>query len=200
MENQSTNNNTDKPVENKIVCRKCGGPHFTIKCGKEKQPAEQTDNNTQSVKKDFRENKNSGDSSNRHYDSSNRHYDSSNRHYDSNNRHHDSNNRHHDSNNRHHDSNNRHYERKPYFKTTYRVKIGDLPTDITEEEMMELTCDWGHIVRIRVNNYHESSNAYVDFGYEEEADYFVKAIDKTPFDYLIISAQRVESFRPKEST
>ena len=27
MENQSTN---------KIICRKCGGPHFTIKCGKEK--------------------------------------------------------------------------------------------------------------------------------------------------------------------
>ena len=26
----------------------------------------------------------------------------------------------------------------------------------------------------------------VDFGYEEEADYFVKAIDKTPFDYFII--------------
>ena len=36
MENQSTNNNTDKPVEHKVLCRKCGGPHFTIKCGKEK--------------------------------------------------------------------------------------------------------------------------------------------------------------------
>ena len=23
--------------ENKILCRKCGGPHFTIKCGKEKK-------------------------------------------------------------------------------------------------------------------------------------------------------------------
>ena len=38
METQSTPENSIKPVENKVVCRKCGGPHFTIKCGKEKQP------------------------------------------------------------------------------------------------------------------------------------------------------------------
>ena len=62
--------------------------------------------------------------------------------------------------------------------------------------MMELTCNWGHLVRIRVINYSDSSVAYIDFGYEEEADYFVKAIDKTTFQFLVISAQRVESFRP----
>jgi len=64
---------------------------------------------------------------------------------------------------------------------------------MTNEEMMELTCDWGHIVKIRVINYLESSVAYIDFGYEEEANYFIKALDKTPFESLIISAQRVES-------
>ena len=66
---------------------------------------------------------------------------------------------------------------------------------MTEEEMMELTCDWGHIVRIRVLNYPESSAAYIDFGYEEEANYFVNALDKTPFGFLVISVQRVESQR-----
>ena len=182
MENQSTNNNTDKPVEHKVLCRKCGGPHFTIKCGKEKQPEqpEQTtkkqeeQNNNEHTKKEIKETKHFGDKKQW-----------------------DKNNKHHDSNNKYHDSNYKNQERRPYFKTTYRVKIGELPTDMTEEEMMELTCDWGHVVRIRVNNYPESSTAYVDFVYEEEADYFVKAIDKTPFGFLVISAQRVESFRSK---
>ena len=57
---------------------------------------------------------------------------------------------------------------------------------------MELTCDWGHIVRIRIINYSEISVAYIDFGYEDEAEYFVKALNKTPFEFLVISAQRVE--------
>ena len=49
---------------------------------------------------------------------------------------------------------------------------------------------------IRVLNYNESSVAYIDFGYEEEADYFVKAIDKTPFGMILISSTRVESYNP----
>jgi hypothetical protein len=64
---------------------------------------------------------------------------------------------------------------------------------MTEEEMIILSCDWGHIIRLRVINYNESSVAYIDFSYEEEADYFIKAIDKTPFESLIISAQKVSS-------
>lgn len=148
MENQSNN-------ENKVTCRKCGGPHFTIKCGKEKKPEEQITtiivnddkpvekiNKTKFVKTEFKDK-----------------------------------------------------ERKPFFKTTFRVKITDLPTNMTEEEMMELTCDWGHVVRVRVNNYNESSTAYIDFSMEEQAEYFIKAIDKTPFDSVIITAQRVESVR-----
>lgn len=148
MENQSNN-------ENKVTCRKCGGPHFTIKCGKEKKPEEpvtvtistvndnkplEKNNKTKFVKSEYK-------------------------------------------------------DRKPFFKTTYRVKITDLPTNMTEEEMMELTCDWGHVVRIRVNNYYESSTAYIDFSIEEQAEYFIKAINKTPFDSMIITAQRVESVR-----
>lgn len=86
---------------------------------------------------------------------------------------------------------------RQYFKTTYRVKISSLPLDITEEEVMELTNEWGHIVRANVLNYPDSnsSNAYIDFGYEEEADYFVKALDRTPFEMLVIGVSRVESHR-----
>jgi hypothetical protein len=140
MENQSTN---------KIICRKCGGPHFTIKCGKEKIE----------VKKDIIIEKN-----NYKNEKDNNNFEKK--------------------------------ERKQYFKTTYRIKISDLPIDMSEEEMMELTSEWGHIVRVKVINYNESSVAYIDFGYEDEADYFIKAIDKTPFEMILISAIRVDSHNP----
>lgn len=147
MENQSTN---------KIICRKCGGPHFTIKCGKEKTE-EKKDIVTEIEKTESKHKSNNQDYKN---------------------------------------FNSEKKDRKQYFKTTYRVKISDLPIDITEEEMMELTSEWGHIVRVKVLNYNESSVSYVDFGYEDEADYFIKAIDKTPFEMILISATRVDSYNP----
>ena len=88
------------------------------------------------------------------------------------------------------DRNHRHH-----FKTTHRVKLSNLPTDMTEEEMMELTCDWGNVIRIKVLNYEESSVAYIDFGYMDEATYFIEAIDKTPFEYLILAASIAEDKR-----
>ena len=149
MENQATN---------KIICRKCGGPHFTIKCGKEK---------TEEIKDIVIETENKSEfkyKSNNNQDYKNNNFEKK--------------------------------ERKHYFKTTYRVKISDLPIDMTEEEMMELTSEWGHIVRVKVLNYNESSVSYVDFGYEDEANYFIKAIDKTPFEMILISAIRVDSYNP----
>ena len=151
MEHQSTDNNTIKHVENKIVCRKCGGNHFTIKCGKEKQ-----EQNIDKVEDNSKKNQHSEIPVQKLVS-------------------------------------NKTYEKKSYFKITYKVKLSELPIDMTEEEMMELTNDWGHIVRIKVLNYQESSTAYIDFGYKEEAEYFVKAIDKTPFESLIISAQIVKN-------
>lgn len=173
MENKATDkNNSENTIssvtnsDHKIVCRKCGGPHFTIKCGKEnKQPqpepvpekvlSKEKPDDKKFVKKDLSKKDNNEEKTT---------------------------------------------FKKPYFKVTYRVKISDLPNDMTEEEMMELTCDWGHIVRLKVINYDESSTSYVDFGYEEEAEYFIKAIDKTPFNSIIISATRVESLPPKSFT
>jgi RNA recognition motif-containing protein len=87
---------------------------------------------------------------------------------------------------------NKNYRERNHIRSINRVKITDLPSDMTEEEMMELTYKWGHIVRIRVLNYNESSTAYVDFEYKEEAEYFVKALNKTPFEYLLISVHLVE--------
>jgi hypothetical protein len=142
-----------------LTCRKCGGPHLTIKCGKE--TAKEVVPEAKKVYTDFEEleSKPRKDTDRKPYQSQ---------------------------------SDNR----RPYFKTTYRVKLSGLPQDIDEEEMMHMTCDWGHIVRQKLLNYEENSVAYIDFGYEEEANYFVEAVDKTPLDYLVLSATRVSSEDP----
>ena len=137
----------ETPKTTTLTCRKCGGPHLTIKCGKE--TIKEVIPEPKKVYTEFEE-KNEP----------------------------------------------KHRERKPYFKTTYRVKLSGLPEDIDEEEMMHMTCDWGHIVRLKVLNYEDNSVAYIDFGYMEEAEYFVEAIDKTTFDYLVLSATIVSSEDP----
>ena len=73
----------------------------------------------------------------------------------------------------------------------------EIVDDMTEEELMHMTADWGQIVRLKVLNYEDATIAFVDFGYEEEANYFVEAIDKTPLEYLMVSATRVDSIRPE---
>jgi len=130
---------------NKIICRKCGGPHFTIKCGKEPVKEIIAEPEKEIVKPVFDKKRNNN--------------------------------------------------REKYFpKITYRVKLSELPRDMTEEELMELTAEWGHIVKIKVINYDENSVAYIDFGFEDESKYFIEAIDKTPFELLLLSATRVESY------
>ena len=71
---------------------------------------------------------------------------------------------------------------------------------MTESEIMELTTDWGHIIRIKLLIYEESSCAYIDFGYENEANYFVDSINKTPFEHRVLTACRVDSVRVDKQT
>jgi hypothetical protein len=138
-------------MENKIICRKCGGGHFTIKCNKNKESTEKpvADNVANKVTEKF---------------------------------------------NPVRKNNNFEKPKKTFFKKIFRIKLSELPINMTEHEMMELTYDWGHIVKVKVLNYEESSVAYIDFGYEEEADYFIKALDKTPFELLLLSATRVDAY------
>ena len=193
-------------MENKILCRKCGGPHFTIKCGKEKKEepvtvepdTKQHQTDTKSREYKPRETRADGD---REYKPREPRADGD-REY-----------KHREPREPREpraDGDREYKHREPradgdreykpradrkYFKITYRVKLSELPLDMTEEELMELTTDWGHIVRIKLLVYTDNSTAYIDFGYEEEADYFVEAIDKTPLEYKLLTACRVESFR-----
>ena len=137
----------------KLICRKCGGPHFTIKCGKE------SDKINTETKIDIESNKESETK----IDLETK-------------------------------KNNYKPRREKHYSKTSRVKLSELPKDMTEEELMELTSDWGHIVRIKVINYYENSVAYIDFGFENESKYFIEAIDKTPFDSLLLSACIVDSY------
>jgi hypothetical protein len=177
MENKTSN-------ENKVICRKCGGPHFTIKCGKEKKEEPvKTDQAITPLVEDKQE------KPNKEFNKTSKENSNSNGEFKQRNR------------KDFHGDNKDFSQRgeRKYFKVTYRVKLSELPTDMTEEELMELTTDWGHIVRIKLLVYEESSTAYIDFGYEDEADYFVEAIDKTPFEYRMLTSCRVESYRNDKS-
>ena len=119
-----------------IKCRKCGGPHVTLRCGKEK-----TEPTIVEPKAEFK---------------------------------------------------------KPFIKTFNKpyidkrkivtVRISNLPDDITIEELTELMSEWGTIGRINMSNY-ECKSGFIDFYYKDEAEYFVKAVDKTPFDSLILRVE-----------
>ena len=76
-------------------------------------------------------------------------------------------------------------------KPLYKVKISNLPVDMTESELHTLLYDWGHVARMRVLNYEDNATAYVEFKFEDEADYLVSALDKTSFEYIILAVERL---------
>ena len=138
-----------------IKCRKCGGPHVTLKCGKEKQDLNTVLNN---------------------YDIKTNDTPYHNR---NNSRSHD-NNYH---NMKIHDMSKRIDKRKIVV-----IKISNLPEDITVNELNELVGEWGKIGRINISAY-DNTTCYIDFYFRDEAEYFIKAIDKTPFDNLILNVE-----------
>tara|TARA_E500000178_G_scaffold336746_1_gene375145 strand:- start:124 stop:381 length:258 start_codon:yes stop_codon:yes gene_type:complete len=70
-----------------------------------------------------------------------------------------------------------------------RIKISNLPNDVTVKELNELISDWGRIGRINIKFYRDCSIAYVDFYDNQEAEYFVRAINKTSFDHMILDVE-----------
>lgn len=153
-----------------IVCRKCGGEHLTIKCGKNKETKidkkedtkidekEDTKIDEEDTKIDKKEETKIEEKLK------------------------DNKEKIEENEIRTHNS-----------RISYRVKMSELPNDITEDEMMELCNNWGYITKLKVINYEETSVAYIDFNKEECANYFVEALHRTPFEHLILNVTRVES-------
>lgn len=124
-------------MENTVICRKCGGPHFTIKCGRELiTKVIEPEPELESEKKEYKTSKTNT---------------------------------------------------IKIPRITHRVKISELPLDMTEEEIMDLTKDWGNIVRAKVIIYADNAVAYIDFSDKEQAIYFEEAINNTPFDHRVLS-------------
>ena len=84
--------------------------------------------------------------------------------------------------------NSRNYNSRNYNSIKYVIKMSNLPNDISVKELNELILPWGHIGNINFGKSHNNI-AYIDFFDKSEAEYFVKAIDRTPFDNLIIGVQ-----------
>lgn len=118
-----------------IKCRKCGGPHVTLKCGKEKQDL------TIILDEKFKPRR---------------------------------------------DDVKHNYSEKIDKRKIVTVRISNLPNDITVPELNELVNEWGRIGHINLNNY-DNTTCYIDFYFKSEAEYFMKAINKTPFDNLILT-------------
>lgn len=77
------------------------------------------------------------------------------------------------------------------IKKLYKVKMTNLPVDFFEEELRDLLSDWGDLARLKVLNYEESSTAYIEFYKEDQIDYLIKALHKTPFDNRIIDLEKL---------
>jgi hypothetical protein len=58
--------------------------------------------------------------------------------------------------------------------------------------MKSLLEDWGHIIRLVVNNYNESSTLYIELLTQEEINYLVEALDRTPFEHQLIRVELVD--------
>ena len=154
-----------------IVCRKCGGDHLSIKCGRNKVESilEEKQNNSSVSKpnESILEEKQNNSSVSKPNEST--------------------------LEEKQNNISNNQELRIHEPRISYRVKIIELPNDITEDEMMELCNNWGYITKLRVINYEDTSVSYIDFNKEECADYFVEALHRTPFEHLLLNVTRVES-------
>ena len=158
--------------ESKIVCRKCQGPHLTIKCGKEKENKVeekikiQIDEKPREPRRDFKDRD------------------------------------HHQPRDRdHHQPRDQAYPRRDFKSSKHgKVKLSNLPNDILEDDLYELLKDWGQVYKLNLvsrDNYSgqggttRSTAAYIEFRAEEQADYFLKAFDNTACNNQILVVEKL---------
>lgn len=136
-----------------VKCRKCGGAHFTSKCGKDKKsennsiPQEQIKSeniSSNSEHKDFSKIK----------------------------------------------TKKRSKFRKPIDSSvnekTFKVKINNLPRDLTLHNLNKMMLGWGRIGDIKLRQDKTTSYALIDFFDVEARDYFIEAINGTPMEFMIL--------------
>jgi hypothetical protein len=152
---------------NTLVCKKCGGEHLTIKCGKQ-QTKSIVENVVDILKQPNPPNVSESRNDNKDFKMvDNRKPRQYNVNFKSNRR----------------DEN--------YKRVYYKAKMSNLPIDMTEEELMELLYEWGQVTRLTLLKYHDGCCAYVEFKNEDQVNYFVEALNKTPFEHIILTVERL---------
>jgi len=151
---------------NKIKCRKCGGNHLTIKC---------PENKTIVDLKNISDKNNSGKSNT----TSARNNISARSNIS----------------NISNISNKNDININDKNDIKYKVKISNLPSNISNAEIFQFIKDWGIGVRVNVKNFDNNSYAIVDFRYQDEQEYFIRAMDSTPFDNVMLSVVALDNIK-----
>ena len=174
----------------KLVCRKCQGLHLTIKCGKETKSVianiinkteEQKFNKHEEYQKPYEKRDNYISNHHVKYESVFKNKDFNNKDFNNNDFKHTD----------HKHTDHKHNDHKQDRRPLHKVKMSNLPVDMSEEELYELLYEWGHVVRMRLLNYESNSTAYIEFKDKEPAEYIVKALDKTPFEHIMLDVERL---------
>ena len=141
-----------------VKCRKCGGDHFTSKCGKDKKP----ENNL--VEKKLTPEKNISESNSQNK----KHFNVKNKR--------------------------RSKFRKPIDSSvnekTFKIKINNLPADLTLQNLNKMMLGWGRIGDIKLRRDDKTSYALIDFFDKEARDYFIEAINGTPMGFMILQVTK----------
>jgi len=171
-----------------VKCRKCGGDHFTSKCGKEKKPEvskKNDSNHTDSNHTDSNHTDSNRNDSNRN--------DSNRNNYNRNDSNRNDSNRNDDSKKNFDMKNKKRSRFRKQFDSnikTFKVKIDNLPRDLTLQNLNKMMLGWGRIGDIRLRQNRSSSYALINFFDMEARNYFIDAINGTPVGYMILNVTK----------
>lgn len=85
--------------------------------------------------------------------------------------------------------------RKPMMynrEKVYKIKISNIPLDLTLKNLNKMMVGWGKIGNIKLGNNREDKTKYaiIDFYDEEASKYFIEALDTTPIGHNMISVSK----------
>jgi hypothetical protein len=149
-----------------VTCRKCGGDHLTIKCGKEVKKEDSLPDIKPYIKPDTRQRVKQYEKreDNKEFRKPNGIMNSM--------------------------KNVRKVNKPNYEK--YSALITNLPDDMELINIQYMMMEWGKIGNINLRYTEDKGKmCYVDFYNKDHRDYFIKALDKTPVGFNIISISSI---------
>ena len=171
-----------------VKCRKCNGDHFTSNCGKEKVSKISKENNNDKKSDDRKPDYKKSDDRKSNHNKSNHNKSNHNKSNHNKSNHNKSN--YNKSNNNKKRSPFRKYIDSSYSEKTFKVKLNNLPYDLTLQNLNKMMIGWGRIGDIKLRQNRSSSYALIDFFDRFARDYFIEALDGTPMGFMILNVTR----------